>query len=84
MVKTTDKLPDHGTPEFEGVIGKIRGFLLRMLKRNFNVRMYAVLDLGFCDLMTIIALYKKGIYARELIKKHCYWLTFVPSAAIDV
>jgi hypothetical protein len=84
IVEGKDRPLDLGTPEFEGVIGKTRGLLLRMLKSCFNSGRYVVLDSGFCVLKAIVALYEKGIYAGALIKKHRLWPSLVPGDAIDV
>ena len=45
---------------------------------------YVVLDSGFCVLAAICVLRSvMDIFAGALIKKHCYWLSLVPSNAID-
>jgi len=69
MVEGKDRHQDLGPPEFESVIDKTGGLLLRMLKSCFNSGRYVVLDSGFCVLKAIVALYEKGLYAGALIKK---------------
>ena len=54
-----------------------------MLKSCFNSGRYVVVDSGFCVLKAIVALYKKGIYAGTLMKKHQLWPSLVPADAID-
>ncbi len=83
MVEGKDRLPDLGVPEFESVVGKTGGLLLRMLKSYFNTGRYVVLDSGFCVLKAIVALYEKGIFLGALIKKHQFWPSLVPGVAMD-
>jgi hypothetical protein len=83
IVEGKDRPLDLGTPEFEGVIGKTGGLLLRMLKSCFNSGRYVVLDSGFCLLKAIVALHEKGMYAGTLIKKRHFWPSLVPGDAID-
>ena len=59
MVEGKDRPQDLGPPEFESVIGKTGGLLLRILKSCFNLGRYVVLDSGFCVLKAIVALYEK-------------------------
>ncbi len=54
-----------------------------MLKSIFSTGQYIVLDLGFCVLKAIVALYRKGLYAGALIKKRRYLPTLVPDEAMD-
>ena len=83
IVEGKERPVDLGSPEFEAVIGKTGGLLLRMLKSCFNSGRYVVLDSGFCVLKAIVAFYEKGIYAGALIKKHRFWPALVPGDAID-
>ncbi len=69
MVEGKDQPIDLGAPEFEGIIGKMGGLLLQMLKSCYNTGRYVVLDSGFCVLKAIVALYEKGIYVGEVTKK---------------
>jgi hypothetical protein len=63
-------------------LGKMSGLFLRMLASYFSTGWYIVLDSGFCILKALVKL-KFGIFACAMIKKHRYWLAFVPGEAIN-
>ena len=54
-----------------------------ILKSFFNTGSHVVLDSSFSVLKDIVALYRKGIYAGALIKKHHFWSSLVPGVAMD-
>ena len=41
-----------------------------------------VLDSGFCVLLALIELHKRGVFAAALIKKRQYWPKFIDGNAI--
>ena len=54
-----------------------------MLKSYFGSGKYIVLDSRFCVLKALVELWKRGIFACALIKKHRFWPTDVPGDEID-
>ena len=64
--------------------GKTASLLMRLCDSIAQSCRYVVLDSGFCVLAAICVLQSvMDIFAGALIKKHCYWLSLVPSNAID-
>jgi hypothetical protein len=63
--------------------GIMAGLLLCLTKTIHHTACYVVLDSGFCVLLALHALKKKGVYAGALIKKRCYWPSLVAGDAID-
>ncbi len=57
--------------------------LLWMVKKNFTIGRYVILDSGFFVLRVIVELKKEGVFAGALIKKQHYWLSLVPGEAIN-
>ena len=62
--------------------GITAGLLLCLTKTIHHTSRYVVLDSGFCVLLALLALKKKGVYAGALIKKRRYWPSLVPRDAI--
>ena len=63
--------------------GKTAGLLLRLTKTIHHTARYVVLDSGFCVLMALLALKKKGVYGGEVIKKQHFWSSLVARDAMD-
>ena len=63
--------------------GITAGLLLHLTKTIQHTARYVVLDSGFCVLLALLALKKKGVYAGALIKKRHYWPSLVAGNAID-
>ena len=61
--------PRQASPlEFEDLVGKTVGLLLRMMKSYFATVGYIILDYGFCVSKGLIHL-KKNIFSCAVIKK---------------
>ena len=60
-------------------IGKTVGTLLHLTEPVWGSCRVFVLDSGFCVLQAIVELWKKGVFAAALIKKHHYWPKYIPS-----
>ena len=61
-----------GTLEFEELVGKTVGLLVRTMKSYFATVGYAIIDSCFCVLKGLTQLNKKGIFACAITKKRRY------------
>ena len=57
--------------------GKTTALVLRLCQPIYNSGRVVILDSGFCVLKAIIQLRKVGVYASAVIKKRCYWPSYV-------
>jgi Transposase IS4 len=58
------------------------GLLQRLTRPLWHTGKVVVLDSGFCVLMALIELRKRGVFAAALIKKRRYWPKFIDGNAI--
>ena len=59
-------------------IGKTVGTLLGLTEPVWGSDRVFVLDSGFCVHHAFVELWKKGVFAAALIKKHHYWPKYIP------
>lgn len=81
IVEGSDRPRGRDKPEFEN-LGKTVGLLLRLTRSLWNTSKVVVLDSGFCVLLGLIELRKKGVFAAALIKKRRYWPKYVNGRAV--
>ena len=66
-----------GSLEFEEIVSKTVGLLLRTMKKYFTTGRNVIIDFDFCVLKGFIQLRTEVIFACSVIKKRIYWPSVV-------
>ena len=66
-----------GSLEFEELVSKTVGLLLRTMKKYFTTGRYVIIDSDFCFLKGFIQLRTEVIFACAVINKRKYWPSMV-------
>ena len=83
IVNSNDHPSEMSRPRY-AKHGKTASLLMRLCDSIAQSCCHVLLDSGFCVLAAICVWRSvMDIFAGALIKKHCYWLSLVPSNAID-
>jgi Transposase IS4 len=77
-----DHPPERPTSEYDDKGGKTIGLLVRLTEKLGGRAKVNVLDSGFCVLIGLIELRKKGVFAAAIVKKRRYWPKHIDSEGI--
>ena len=69
LVEGQDRPRQLGGEKYNNIGGKTVGLLLRMTENIWHSGRVVVLDSGFCVLLALIEIKKKGLFAAAVIKK---------------
>ena len=85
LVEGKDRPRQKLTEKFTDITksGITTSLLLDLCESIFHFCMIVILDSGFCVLVTIVKLKKRGVFASALIKKRRYWSKHVNGDQIN-
>jgi len=83
LVEGQDRPRQLGAKKYNNIGGKTVGLLLRMTENIWHSGRVVVLDSGFCVLLALIEIKKKGLFGAAVIKKRGYWPKHVDGEAIN-
>ena len=83
LVEGKDRPLQLPVPEHEAEFGKMGGLILRMTKTIRDSNRIVIMDSAFCQLRTLIAMKKRGLYATAVIKKKRYWPKHIKGDDMD-